>query len=180
MSGSNDNGSFVDELLAHARDEVGRENAIFWSWKDDGREFAGIFVEASTAEYEDKTIPVRVYHRPDHGDYRTLWLWDSPQRLRELHDELDPQPGDYVYIRVDEKRPKRDKPGEFWTPVSMKVFEKAAVDEIANRLDDDVVLSQADVDRHKAERDEHTETSLQAERDERDELVDDHGARIEY
>lgn len=195
----NNGNDFTRGLLARARDEVARENPTFWSWKDDGPEFAGVFVEKDEAEYEGRKIPVRIYHRLDHGDYRGIWLWDSPQRLRELHDELDPQPGDFVYIHVHAKRPKRDKPGEFWTPVDMKVIPAAEVNGAAAEVDaaDDYgppttaevheILDAVDAEVNEVADevspvagDEYTERALFAERDERDGLVDDHGTPIRY
>lgn len=160
------NTGFVANLVARARNEVARDRPTFWSWKDDGAEFAGVFVEKDEAAHEGRRIPVRIYHRLEHGDYRGVWLWDSPQRLRELHDELDPQPGDFVYIHVHEKRPKKEKPGEFWTPVDMHVTPATEVDAAAREVDAAAVVGNED-----------TETGLAAERDERDALVDDHGIR---
>jgi hypothetical protein len=158
-----DNNGFTQGLLARARDEVARKNPAFWNWREDGSEFSGIFVEKGEGEYDGRRIPTRLYHRLDHGDYRVIWLWDSPKKLRELHDELDPQPGDFVFIKVHPKRPKREKPGEYWTPVDMKVIPAAEVNEAhasTADLDSAAVPPNADV----------------ADGEE----VDDHGTRIRY
>ena len=125
--------SFVDGLLARAREEVGRENPTTWIFKEHGAELAGILVEKGVFEYDGEVIPTRTLHRPDHGDYVRYMLWPSPAKLVELDNEHNPQIGDFLYVKVEKPRPKRDKPGESFTPCYIRVIPAAEVDAVANK-----------------------------------------------
>jgi hypothetical protein len=127
------------ELLARARDEVGRENPKTWIFREDGPEIAGILVDKGTYDHEDEAIPTRTLYRDDHGDYVKYFLWSSPQKLVELDVKLNPQIGDFVYVKVEPKRPKRDKPGESWIPCSMKVIPKAEIEAMGTSDDGEEV-----------------------------------------
>jgi hypothetical protein len=104
-----------------------------------------VLVDRGTFEYEDEVIPTRTLLLVN-GEYVRYWLWSSPARLVELDEELDPQVGDFVYVRVDPKKPKRDKRGESHTPCFMRVIPKSEVVAAAEEAEASAAVDSADDD----------------------------------
>jgi hypothetical protein len=140
-----------------ARAKLGRENPESWVWDEDGVELAGHFRGPDTGTMKDGTeVPLRIIETKD-GRYRSLWLFESPQDLRRVFDDLDRdglEEGDYVIVRRLPKRQFTDeKSGErrYFVPFAGTRISAAELVEPEDEATD-----------------EATETDLASEREERD------------
>jgi hypothetical protein len=96
--------STVPDPYAAAREKLDRENPRSWIWDEDGDEIAGFYQGADTWTQRDGTeVPVRLVKT--RNGYRAIWLFESPQDLRRVFDEHDPEVGDYVIVR---RLPRRE------------------------------------------------------------------------
>lgn len=147
----------VNDPYDAARAKLGRENPESWVWDEDGDEIAGHFRGHDIGTMKDKTeVPIRIIETKD-GRYRSLWLFESPQELRRVFDDLDEdglEEGDYVIVRRQPKRQFTDeKSGErrYFVPFAGTRISAAELAEPDGEASD-----------------EATETALASEREERD------------
>jgi hypothetical protein len=144
---------------AAAKEKLERENPRSWIWDEDGDEFAGFYWKSDFWTQKDGTdVEVRIAKTQGTG-YRAAWLFESPQDLRRVFEDLDEdglEEGDYIVVR---RLPMRQFLAEDGERRKFRPFEGTRIPaaEIA-------APSPAEPDGEEAA----TQAALETERDERD------------
>lgn len=157
------------------KDAAERAKPTGWRWPDksgnahDGPELIGEYVADDRSDRHD--VDIRVVRTSD-GQFRSLFLWQPDDgEEQEYHlparwRAAGPQLGDYVCV-IQHKRQSMANEGQSYNDFQVVAVRPADLETPA------IHTPVAGVD-------EATEAALVQERDERDSLVDDHGAPIPY
>ena len=151
---------------AAAKEKAEMENPRSWVWDEDGPEVAGYLVGTDEATTKDgDTVPLRLVLTEDTG---SIWLFESPQALREGFAEKDPHIGDFIYVRRHPKEQCVDEGGgkKYFVPFDVAVIPAAEVAQMIR-----AASKNEENDNPFADADAATQAALEDERDERDAAV---------